>query len=224
MSKARATLGNFLCGNCRAGEMAAFSCSPSAALVLEGDFNSLLELTTGAEGTAMGRAEFARLERLWVASLVDRDPGTAVGSVVLPRHSEESFIAWLRWVATSGDRSRSFQTHFRSAAGALTLLDGVTNWTSMSRVKAIVKELSTRLGVTSVPDTHATRRILSIMFDQTLLEVPKALRCRTRALGALEVMSGVPARWRGVQWRRYARRTGEQPDFHVAGWFVGPAQ
>ena len=191
LAKARATLGVFKCGECRAEEMSSFSCSPCEALVAEGDFNSVLELSTGAEGTAKGRAEFARLERLWVSHVVSMNPGTPVGSIVLPRHSEESFISWVRWIATEGDRARSFQTHFRSAAGALALLDGVENWTKSARVKAVVHDLSTRLGVSAVPDTHATRRILSIMFDVTLPKIGIALRKRSRALAALELMAAV---------------------------------
>ena len=184
-------MGNFTCGECRAAEISSFSCSSSAALVREGDFNSVLELASGAEGTAKGRAEFARLERLWVALVVAKDPTLPVGAVVMPRHSEESFISFLRWLVTDGDRARSFQTHFRSAAGALAILDGVQNWTLLPRVKAVVKELTSKLGVTAVPDTHVTRRILSVLFSQTLRQVSAALRTKTRWLAVLEVMAGV---------------------------------
>ena len=57
--------------------------------------------------------------------------GVSMTDFVLPRHSEESFIAFLRWMVTSG-RSRSFHTIFRAAAGALEHL-GLTNWTKTVR-------------------------------------------------------------------------------------------
>ena len=46
-------------------------------------------------------------------------------------------------------------------------------------------------GVQAVPDTHATRRILSIMFFQTLPEVSKSLCARSLVMGTLEVIGGV---------------------------------
>ena len=193
MSKAREAKGTFVCGECRAAEMAPFSCSPLPSLVTEGDRNALLELTTGAEGTAANYAEFARLERVWVASLVAGDEGMTPGDFALPRHSMESFIAFLRWLVTDGARARSFHTIFRAAAGVLSQEElGLTNWSKSPRVKMLVKELGRSHGVQSTPDTHATRRILRIMFEQTIAStVSAALRKRTIALGVLETMGGV---------------------------------
>ena len=41
-----------------------------------------------------------------------------------------------------------------------------------------------------LPDTHATRRILTIMYEQTLPLVSVSLRTRTTVLADIEVMGG----------------------------------
>ena len=189
MSKARSALGVFKCGECRAKEMAPFSCTSLEGLVVEGDCNALLELSTGAEGTAKGHAEFARLERLWLSETAG-STGVEVSTLVLPRHSEESFLAFLRWVVTDPGRVRSFHTIFRAAAGALEQLK-LVNWTKSARVKLAVKELGLSHGVQKVPDSHATRRIISIMFSTTLLRVNERLRRRTTVVVVLELLGGV---------------------------------
>lgn len=190
MSSARGALHVFTCGDCRAAEMVASSCSPLPSLVAEGDRNALLELSTGAEGTARGHAEFARMERLWLAHVASSSPGVAISNFILPRHSEESFVSWMRWLVTDSSRARSFHTIFRSAAGALEQIGG-TNWTKSPRVKVVLKELGQSNGVQVVPDSHATRRILSIMFEQTLAKVSPSLRARTYVMATLETMGGV---------------------------------
>ena len=130
LSSHRAKLGAFKCGECRASEMSPHSCTPIDSLVKEGGLNSLLELATGAEGTAANQSEFARLERLWLG-LRACEAGVDLTAFVLPRHSEESFISFLRWLVTDGGRARSFHTIFRSAAGVFAKLHNLT--TSPSR-------------------------------------------------------------------------------------------
>ena len=189
MSKHRAVQGKFKCGECRAAEMAPHSCTPLPSLVRDGDKNALLELATGAEGTAANYSEFARLERLWLAQKA-ADSGADLSSFVLPRHGEESFISFLRWLVTDVERARSFHTIYRAAAGVMAGLS-LENLTKAPRVKQVVKELGKSHGVAAVPDTHATRRILSIMFERTLDEVSESLRARSKVMATLEVMGGV---------------------------------
>ena len=191
MSKHRTARGSFKCGNCRAAEIAPFSCRLEDNLIYEGDQGALLELTTGAEGTAAGHAEFARLERLWLGHVAARQAGVPFSDFVLPRHGLESFISFLRWLVTDAGRARSFVTIVRSAAGVLAADPALTNWTTLPRVKAIVKELSACAGVTSVPDSHATRRILSLMYEAIDRTLATALQKRTRVLADLEVLGGV---------------------------------
>ena len=125
----------------------------------------LLELSTGKEGTAAGYSDYASLERQWVAHVSGE--GLSAGGVVLPRHSQESFIAFLWWLVTEADRARSFATLVRAAGGVFERLE-LTNWTKTSRSKAVIKELEQSRGVEHTPDTHVTRRILGLLMGQTL--------------------------------------------------------
>jgi hypothetical protein len=191
MSDARAVQGRFKCGECRAFEMAPHSCSPLPTLVREGDRSSLMELALGAEGTAKNHADFARLERLWLADLTAGADGASMADFVLPRHGEESFMAFLRWVVTDAGRAASFSTIWRAASGVMAGSTG-PNWSASARVKLLVKELEKSHGVVAVPDTHATRRIVHVMFNEAIDQVvSKRLRVRTRALATLEIMGGV---------------------------------
>ena len=191
MSSARATLGAFKCGDCRAEEMMPYSCSLPPGLVKEGDKSSMAELSTGAEGTAKGYAEFARLERLWLAHMVERTEGVTMSSFILPRHGIESFLSFLRWLVTDGGRARSFHTIFRSVGGVLERLE-LPNFTTTARVKMLVKELSQAHGFEAEPDTIVTRRILDLMFNGGVIEkqVSAMLRSRTYVVGTIEVMGG----------------------------------
>ena len=157
---------------------------------MEGMRNALLELSTGAEGTAKNHAEFSRLERLWVSSQAAGVEGLQVTDIVLPRHSEEAFIAFLRWLVTEGDRARSFHIVLRSAAGVMMAELQITNWTKTARVKAVVKELGSSHGVAATPDSHATRRILGFMYE-LLQKMKPELRHRTLVMADLELMAGV---------------------------------
>ena len=55
MSKNRAGLGAFTCGECRAKVMAPNSCSEAPVLVREGHRNALFELASGADGRGKNR-------------------------------------------------------------------------------------------------------------------------------------------------------------------------
>ena len=189
MSSHRARLGALVCSECRAAEMAPYSCTPPTALASAALVSMLLEMSTGAEGTAAGYSDYARLERQWVAHVSGE--ALADGGIVLPRHSEESFISFLGWLATDADRARSFGTIVRAAGGVLERLE-LTNWTKTSRVKAVVKELEQSRGVEGTPDTHATRRILGLLMGKTLSEhCGPALLTRSKVQVVLELMGGV---------------------------------
>lgn len=191
MSSNRAKLGALICATCRASEMTPYSCTPPERLVVAAGMTMLLELTTGKEGTAAGYSDFARLERQWVQWAGGGGDAVEAGSIVLPRHSLESFLSFTTWLVTDADRARSFGTIVRSAAGVLEKLE-LTNWTKHARVKAAVKELEQSRGVEAEPCTHATRRIVRLMLDETLAErVSPRLLARARVQVVLELMGGV---------------------------------
>lgn len=191
MSKHRASLGSFVCGECRADEIAPHSCSAVPRLIHEGDVSALLELATGAEGTASNHSDYTRLERLWVEEMCGGEDGATPGSVVLPRHSEQSYIAFLHWLVRDADRKRSFSTIVRASTGVFAKLE-LTNWAGTKRVKAVIKELEQSHGVEAVPCTHATRRILTIVMEDTLpARCGGGLLTRSSVQVVLEVMGGV---------------------------------
>ena len=190
MSKHRAQLGAMVCVDCRAADMMTSSCSPSDSIKRAAGESMLLELATGKESTAAGYSDFARLEREWIAHVSGDDEGRA-GSVVMPRHSAESFIAFMLWLVKDAGRTRSFGTVLRAAGGVLERLE-LTNWTKTPRVKAAINELEQSRGVQSTPDTHATRRILSIMLCEKLKErCGSGLLKRSTVQVVLELMGGV---------------------------------
>lgn len=191
MSSNRAKLGAYVCGECRAQEMAPHSCSLPARLVEAGHRSSLLELATGAEGTAANYSEFARLERTWVNEMSQGEDGARAGELALPRHSEESFISLLWWMVRDAGRIRSFSTLIRAAAGIFAKLE-LPNLLASKRVKAVVKELEKKHGVEADPCTHATRRLIKLVDEVTLeQQCSGGILTRERVQLDLEVLGGV---------------------------------
>ena len=102
----------------------------------------------------------------------------------------ESFISFLRWIVTDSTRKRSFATIYVSARGAMAQLELSFSPSEDKRIKKVVEELKESHGVAVHPDTHATPRIINIMYDQTLPSLG-ATATRTTALTSLEIMAGV---------------------------------
>ena len=172
--------------------MLVHSCAAPDKLLRSACESMLLEMNTGAEGTAAGYAEFTRLEREWISS---QSGGGEIEASALryPRHSIESFIAFTHWLVTEAGRGRSFATIMRSAGGVMSKLS-LENWTTHKRVKAVFKELERTHGVEVEPCTAVTRRLLSLMLDRTIKAQCKSserIEKRTKVLLVLEVMGGV---------------------------------
>ena len=192
--------GRLICSMCRLTEMmggADISDAPPA-LARMATISMCTELTTGAVSTAAGRNQFATLERRWMESVLV-DVGDSPANVLLPRHSEESYIAFLWWLVMEADRSRSFATTTR-AAGAVMAMQELTDWNKTARVKAIIKQIGTLCNVEAVPSTPVTRRMLGIMLDKTISDAcagsrdpstVERLTTRTRALLGMELLGGM---------------------------------
>ena len=120
-------------------------------------------------------------------------------TVKLPRHSVESFIAFMWWLVTDADRARSFATTLRAAGAVMTMLE-LTDWTKTSRVKAQMKDIEKRCGVEAEPCTQTTRRMIGIMIHETISKtcslgsdskLNEILQDRTEALLVLELAGGL---------------------------------
>ena len=171
---------------------------PPVTIVQQVTLAMVAELTSGAISTAAGRNQFASLERKW--AMDGFADGKGRPSIVrLPRHSVESFLAFMWWLVTVHDGARSFGTVMR-AAGAVMSMHELTDWTKTSRAKAQIKEIERKFGVEAEPCTQTTRRIVKIMEETTIPSVCSKgadaslnafLRHRTLTLLALELLAGL---------------------------------
>ena len=199
-SAAYAAAGRLICVDCRLKEIVQggnMRTAP-ATLVQQVTLAVVGELTTGAVSTAAGRNQFVSLERKWALETFKLGDGSPM-MVKLPRHSMESFIAWMWWLVTEAERARSFGTLMRTAGAVMSMLE-LNDWTKTSRVKAQIKEIEGKCGVEHDPCTQTTRRILSIMLKRTIPEVcskgkseylNSVLIARTEALLVLELLAGL---------------------------------
>ena len=192
-----AAAGRLICVACRLSEIVEggdASLAP-ASLVQQVTLAMVAELTTGAISTAAGRSQFVSLERRWVQEVMTEEDI----SVRLPRHSMESFLAFVWWLVTDADRARSFATIMRAAGAVMTMLE-LTDWTKTQRVKSQIKDIEKRFGVEAEPCTQTTSRIVTIMLEKTIrtvcskgasAELNALLESRTKALLALELLAGL---------------------------------
>ena len=154
LSKGHATLGNLTCIDCRVKELG-----------LEGKMGRarerrlcvtlLLELTSGATGTASGYCDYDQLEDRYLAELDSEE----VGAFPRPRHSCESFKGFVSWMVTDAARAGSLDTVIRSAGALMTKL-GLTDWTKDKGVKALIAQLSDLAAHEKLPQTLSTRLML----------------------------------------------------------------
>ena len=195
MSKSFASLGQLKCAMCRASHMAGGS-APTPLLVRSATKSMLWEVSVGKHSTAQGYAEYQRLENEWVSSV-------GGGAVALPRDSEESFVAFLIWLAAESGRARSFTTVWRAAAGVCARTREAS-MTKTARVKRMYNDLVSVLGELAIPCTQITRRILGLMLGLNTNPdgATLAKRClrsaggklilvRSRVLLVFEVMGGL---------------------------------
>ena len=198
-SKNYGAAGRLICVDCRLSEILESGCpgDAPASLVQQVTLAVVAELTTGAVSTAAGRNNYVSLERRWATEHMEGKGGQAM--VALPRHSMEAFIAFMWWLATSADGTRSFGTTMRAAGAVMTMLE-LIDWTKKPRVKAQIKEIEKKFGVEPEPCTQTTRRIVALMMDSTVIEVCSRgrdeklndlLTFRTMALLALELLGGL---------------------------------
>ena len=194
VSVARAKLGALVCVECRVGDMGKWSGAPPEALVLRKSAcrSMLVELASGAEGTARNLAEFERLEREWLA-FMSADLTDGASTLIEPRYSEESFISFLNWLPFEAGRARSFVTIVRAAGMALAKME-LKNHTKEPRVKSTIKEITDSLGLEPDPCILPSRRIIRVTIDRTLPERCGnfiSLLIRSLALLSLELGTGL---------------------------------
>ena len=170
----------------------------SVALIQQTTLAMVAELTSGALSTAQGREHFVALERRWARESCEGKGGSPA-LVTLPRHSIESFAAFMWWLVTDADRARSFSTIMRTAGAVMAMLE-LTDWTKTARIKAQVREIEKVCGIEPDPCTQTTRRIVTLMEERTIREVCSKgrngelnhiLTHRTLALLVLELLGGL---------------------------------
>ena len=195
-----AAAGRLVCVECRLKEIVeggATNTAP-ASLVQQVTLAVLAEITTGAVSTAAGRNQFVSLERKWAMESFAKGDGTPA-MVKLPRHNIEAFIAWMWWLVTDADRSRSFGTIMRTAGAVMTMLE-LDDWTKTKRVKAQIKEIESKCDVEHDPCTQTTSRLIDLMVNNTIEAVcgkgkssvfNSLLATRTKGLLTLELLAGL---------------------------------
>ena len=116
-SKDYGAAGRLICVSCRLWEILEdTTVTVPAALTQQVTLGMVAELTSGAVSTAAGRNQYVSLERKWVMETTGGS-GSPI-SVKPPRHSIESFIAFIWWLVIDADRARSFSTpHAHSRCG-----------------------------------------------------------------------------------------------------------
>ena len=194
VSQSRAKLGFLRCIECRMKAMSKSSQAEAGGVTQQkvACRSLLLELTSGAESTAKNLTEFERLQRLWLADMSADDPHGGA-DIIEPAHGEESFIGFLSWLVTDAGRARSFVTLVRGFAIALAKMQ-LTVWPSKPRTKAVIKELTTQLGLDPEPCVLLSRVIIRFALDRTIPDRCKSSRYllfRTYVQLAMELAGGM---------------------------------
>ena len=162
IGKGFAMLGNLTCVQCRL--VAAGAEGEPRDEVLRAMMGVMVsELTSGAESTAMGYAEYVRLELEFVGGTGAK----CLANISMPSTNKESFKALLWWLVVSADRARSFDPICRSAGAYLTKTSQ-EDWTKHKDVKALMKSLRKEHGLDVAPMTHGTRRMLRLIMFEVL--------------------------------------------------------
>ena len=179
-------VGVFRCARCRAVEMSGgdprgfFEGAIPPALFDSGLHTMMLDLTTNAEATGGGFADFyARMEE-WRVS-------RGGGDVRSPLDSEESFKAFLAWIVLERDRALSLHSMWRNAASLLSRIRPADEiWTNRGAVRKLYKKLAKIHGRVPEPDTATTPRMMAVLSDVIDEQFVPALARRNTVLFDLE--------------------------------------
>mmetsp|Transcript_66296 Transcript_66296/g.198036 ORF Transcript_66296/g.198036 Transcript_66296/m.198036 type:complete len:2091 (+) Transcript_66296:2828-9100(+) len=197
ISKGFASLGMFLCPDCRlAAQVRPTEDHPDPSVLFPRDHPtreiatqaSLVEMSRGAEATGASMADFAKLELEYMSNLA-----SLVASVggVLPRDDPEVFKLFLWWLMTSRERALSLDSIWR-VAGSVMARTGRKDLTADAGVKAFYQSIRHMHGEESKPRTAATRRMVRAILQQIIdRSVSGLIRPRLRLMVALECMMGL---------------------------------
>ena len=161
MGRGFAALGNFTCPQCVAKEMMVDGAVPTDRVLSVATRSSVLRLSQGKQTTGASYSAYTSLEDEYVLGL-----GEALGMVMrLPRHSPETFMAFLTWMATDKSRVRSIESVMRSAGAFMTKLK-IPDVTKDKEVQAHAKDLLDKCGTEHEPATAATPRMVHHLVRQ----------------------------------------------------------
>ena len=188
LTKGHASLGCFLCADCRVRKMFpgtdpadAPESAKSIALTA-----MLIQMSSGAEATGASYYDYQRLEREFMAYV-----GGAAGGV-LPSDDASVFIMFLCWLVIDKERALSLDTVFRTA-GAVMARTREENLTRRSEVKAVHQELRQRHGEESTPRTAVTSLMMRHLLETVIPERggDEVVNARMLVMFAIEVMFGL---------------------------------
>ena len=153
----------------------------------------LMELTTGKASTAYGYGEYSRLETDFVSGYgAVAGRGGQGGSLLLPRHSAAAFKDMLTWLVLDSQRALSLES-FARTAGAFFTITKLVDWTKTAEIKAHIKNLKELHGLESMPATHGTRRMLSLMITRIIpgLNTSGLIKARSILFLVMEAVGGL---------------------------------
>ena len=184
LSQGHATLAVFECHRCMLEKIASPPFSEDA--LRNAEETMILGLSSGAEGTGAGYADFVKLEAEWALTF------GAGANVTLPSDHETSLKMFLTWLVRDKERSRSLGSLWR-CIGSYQTKTGRKNLTQVASVKYHYSDLLEKHGIESQPRTSATPRMLKLCMDSVVEKhCPKPLICaRTKLDIGMETGFGV---------------------------------
>jgi hypothetical protein len=188
LSNGQAILAVFKCAECRLGEVILSDPPYTEAALKTFEETMLQEMSSGAEQTGAGFADFAKLEAEWALAMGGGKP------VRLPSDDPTALKAFLTWLVRDKERARSLGSLWR-VIGLYMIKSGRPNLTYLdSSVKAHYSSLVETHGVEEHPRTAATPRMIDWAINKGVVEkhCPKPFICkRTKLDIGLEVGCGV---------------------------------
>jgi len=191
VSQGHAKLANLTCIECRIAALGLHDVPSARARTML--VTMMMELTTGKASTAYGYGEYSRLEAEFVAGYgTVAGRGGAMGSLLMPRHNELAFKDMLTWMVLESGRGLSLES-FTRTAGAFFTISGLRDWTKQPNTKAHVKNLKELHGLESMPATHGTRRMLTLILDRIIprLQTSTLIRARSKLFLVWEAVGGL---------------------------------
>ena len=188
LAHGQACLAVFHCAECRLGQIMDDGPPYTEMALRNAEETMLQEMSSGAEKTGAGFADFVKLEAEWALSM---NPN---GGVKLPSDHSASLKLFLTWLVREKERARSLGSLWR-VIGLYMIKSGRVNLTyTDSSVKAHYSSLLETHGVEEHPRTSATPRMIDIMVNKGVVDkhCPKPyIRARTKLNIGLEVGCGV---------------------------------